>query len=885
MNRLNKANHAHYYGVPFHANFLKVLADKVINTQNYQQSFILVPSRRILRELQEFFLLAGKNEAILLPKIIPYSDMHSNALDWINYCPEIDISIAKEIDSLELKLIISTLCQKHGIPISKIDHLVSFVVKYYTFCDDLTKITNLEAVYNLISELENTFRKSENFLMQQIRQHFTDKLIEAWQETDIPIFAILPVNSIPYIDKFLTFLNTKTNAHIFLHGLSIENKADKFSEESECYYIEEFLGKARVSRESIEYVSLVNQSDQMIKLIDCHNYNDEAKIISLIAREHLEQRNQNIGIICDDNTLASHIKEALNKWHIDVDYTTQDYLFDTRASHLLFLILEYANDINTHNLLKIITHSFCKFANTGIANELSVSLRKPLSSSLNELRNDSKLHAFIQELTGLFEPFINQFKLHKNLNFNEILTLHFSIFRHLRINENINIQTLKVLELLDEVYQELSKGLELSLSYKDYYVLLKSILTNEDIPRSPRHYTESIIMITTVEARLQSFDMVIMANCNEKYFPNISEDISIVGTQKERELGFETSPSKIRLANYDFKSLISNARVYATRSWYINNQIQAPSRFLDDVIIVDEPKYRLWLNALHNSNYAPISRPQAIPTVDYRPSRISISAIEKLIRDPYAYYAEYILKIRKLDNIAEKVGNKDFGNIIHQTIAQIDPLKNYSENEYVALFMNVLDQQLLALPPSNMRFWKKRGIKIAQFMWEYASNTPITKTFNEVNGSWFIKLENHEIEIFFRADRVDILENSTVRVIDFKTGNIPSKNDIISGYFPQLAIECLAVKHGKIDDSKLLHSNVYAEYIELKGIRKSGQIVYITDEMQEYAEAGLTELLNMFYTNISPYFASLEHDFSMKTEHFKHLSRLDEWFENEVSKV
>lgn len=712
-------------------------------------------------------------------------------------------------------------------------------------------------------------------------------MIEAWQETDIPIFTILPVNNIPHIEKFLTFLSSKANAHIFLHGLSIENRVDKFTEESECFYIEEFLNKTRISRENIEYINPVNQSDQMIKLIDCHNYNDEAKIIALIAKEYLEQPGQNIGIICDDNILASHIKEALNKWHIHIDYTTPEYLFDTSAGHLLFLVLEYANDPNIHNLLKIITHPFCKFANTDVTNELIVSLRKPIISddisSLKDLKSGINLHAFIQELISLFEPFIKQFKLQKSKNFNEILILHFNTFKQLRINENLTSETVKALELLEEVYQALKAEIELSIGYKDYYVLLKSILTNAEY-RIDDSYTESIIMMTTVEARLQSFEVVIIANCNEKYFPNISEDISIVGTQKEKELGFETSSSKIRLANYDFKSLINNSQVYATRSWYINNQIQAPSRFLDEVVIVDEPRYRVWLDILHNSDYMPISRPQPTPGVSNRPYRISISAIEKLMRDPYAYYAEYILKLRKLDNIAEKVGNKDFGNIIHNVLAQIDLLNSYSEKEYLALFMTLLEQQLLALPLSNIRFWRKRGIKIARFMWkyEYASNTPITKTFNEVNGSWLIKLSDHEVEVFFRADRVDILKNSTIRVIDFKTGNLPAKNEIISGYFPQLAIECLAVKHGNIENTKLPYTNVYAEYIELKGIRKSGQIVHVTEEMQEYAKIGLTKLLEMFYTNSSAYFATLEHDLSMKTEHYKHLSRLNEWFEQEI---
>lgn len=166
MNRLNNANHAHYYGVPFHANFLKILADKIINTPSYQQSFILAPSKRIVRELQEVFLVAGKNEAVILPKIIPYSEMPNNAPDWMHYCPEIDLSMAEEITSLELRLIISSLCQKHGISISKIAPLVDFVVKYYTFCNDLTKIDNLEAVYNIILELENIFRKSGKLLIQ-----------------------------------------------------------------------------------------------------------------------------------------------------------------------------------------------------------------------------------------------------------------------------------------------------------------------------------------------------------------------------------------------------------------------------------------------------------------------------------------------------------------------------------------------------------------------------------------------------------------------------------------------------------------------------------------------------------------------------------------------
>ncbi len=70
------------------------------------------------------------------------------------------------------------------------------------------------------------------------------------------------------------------------------------------------------------------------------------------------------------------------------------------------------------------------------------------------------------------------------------------------------------------------------------------------------------------------------------------------------------------------------------------------------------------------SDLKPVSRPEPKPPVDLRPTRLSVTRIETLRRDPYAIYAEHILKLKPLDGLDEDETAQGFGTRMHDVLKQ-----------------------------------------------------------------------------------------------------------------------------------------------------------------------------------------------------------------------
>ena len=55
----------------------------------------------------------------------------------------------------------------------------------------------------------------------------------------------------------------------------------------------------------------------------------------------------------------------------------------------------------------------------------------------------------------------------------------------------------------------------------------------------------------------------------------------------------------------------------------------------------------------------------------------------------------------------------------------------------------------------------------------------------------FILIDGTVVKLKAIPDRVDYIKDGTVRITDYKTGSIPSQQEVNSGYYPQLPLEGL----------------------------------------------------------------------------------------------
>ncbi len=153
-------------------------------------------------------------------------------------------------------------------------------------------------------------------------------------------------------------------------------------------------------------------------------------------------------------------------------------------------------------------------------------------------------------------------------------------------------------------------------------------------------------------------------------------------------------------------------------------------------------------------------RPAPTPKVEARPSRLSVTAIEDWLRDPYTIYAKYILRLLPLDAVDTPPGARDRGTVIHGAIGDYtelfaakppaDPLK-----ELLALgekhFAKLEDF------PEARAFWWPRFVRIARWFaqWDGERRVAIEALHAEIRGELNFPVGNREFTLSAIADRIE----------------------------------------------------------------------------------------------------------------------------------
>lgn len=877
------------YGITISCDVLEIFAQQILTSIDIPNTVVLVPSHRIGHGLKEKILEQAGNESVLLPRIIAYPDLAVDTSIWLNSCPNISLSLPKTLSDLEFKKAIVKSVLKLNLPVSNAQVFADFCVKFYTYCGDKDEIKDNRLIFKFISEFEAAMASTSKILPQQLRQIAVDQIISSWEQNTVPIFALLPTNARPYIYKLLRFLSTKLNCKIYT-PLPVNWQQDTTSQQvkhlSSSYFLQKFLKETNMSKHSIRIVTNAHSAYTLPKLLECCNQAHEARLISVILREKIEKRDNKIALICEDRTLAFRIIQQLKVWDIKVNDTTESYLLDSQLSDFFFLIYEFAIDQSSLNLIKLLKHPYSKYSNLSTLKDLDTKyLRKlHICRTVEKLKSQIKIEdadilRLIDEFSTIIIKLLNT--LPTAFRFNIAFEEHLRVLQHIVDSEIIDTMEYRLLlEFSGEILKNFDWQQKM-LSH-DYEEILKQTFALCRY-RNEEQLNTNISIVTLVESRLQKFDTVFIVNANEASFPSFKLDRSILGYKKEEKLGFETLEERLSHYTFDLEGLLCNKEVVITRSWNVDNVPQTPASFLDSIETINDIKYDYWQKKLNKTLLKLTERPQPNPIIDYRPKSLYVSAIEKLLRDPYAYYAEYILKLKRLDQIWDNKAARDFGNIFHSVISEVSlrPLKTKDEFIYALIQRFLQITKAKSISESLLKIWLIQLPKIAAFIWDYESrNQDTIKLYSEINGTWELNYKDQKIKLSARADRIDIKSDGRLIIIDYKTGYVPTKREIVSGVYPQLAIEGLIAQHKGFNQiSGIDIKDIKAEYIEINGSKITGQVHEFSFNDLGQMQSSIEQLIELFYIKNIPYFATLKTDNSAKTKHYKHLSRLDEWFD------
>ena len=283
----------------------------------------------------------------------------------------------------------------------------------------------------------------------------------------------------------------------------------------------------------------------------------------------------------------------------------------------------------------------------------------------------------------------------------------------------------------------------------------------------------------------------------------------------------------------------------------------------------------------------PLQRPAPTPDLALRPTRLSVTRIETLRRDPYAIYAEFILKLLPLPDMDQEPGAREIGTALHAALEQFcrrHPAGALPEDAREELVRLARDQ--LGTFHTDAEFLAFRWPRLLQgldlFLAFEAERRPLIERVEvEVGGSLSIPLDDgSEFTLTAKADRVELLKDGTAALVDYKSGRPPSGKEVGAGWAPQLTLEAAILSSGAFHGVEMREVSD-AFYVPVGGGKDKARRLGMDKEPFRDLVAGhfdeLVRLLNDFRDPKQAYPARPFPQFALRYNAYDHLARTREW--------
>jgi ATP-dependent helicase/nuclease subunit B len=345
-----------------------------------------------------------------------------------------------------------------------------------------------------------------------------------------------------------------------------------------------------------------------------------------------------------------------------------------------------------------------------------------------------------------------------------------------------------------------------------------------------------------------------------------------------------TLDSRIGLAAHDFASALGAPEVQITRARRDGRSPTVASRFLLRLDAISgrlprDIRLERITRALDDPGPPqPVSQPEPSPPAEQRPDRISVTAVDRLKADPFAFYAQAILRLKAEDPVDADYSGRWKGTAVHEALEQwlaedqCDPDKLRPRAE------RLLQDE--AIHPMLRALWAPRLLEAIDWI-------AATERDNQAAGRLPLAAEAEGeaplsgINVYGRADRIDRLPGGGLAIIDYKTGQPPSQKAVNEGFALQLGLLGLIGRAGGFEG---VEGDPEAfEYWSLARYRGTfGRLMRPDKDMAEgeflaHAYRNFAEAAGKWLTGSEPFTAKLNPAYAPYGD-YDQLMRLEEWY-------
>ena len=307
------------------------------------------------------------------------------------------------------------------------------------------------------------------------------------------------------------------------------------------------------------------------------------------------------------------------------------------------------------------------------------------------------------------------------------------------------------------------------------------------------------------------------------------------------ELGLDLPERRIGLSAHDFVQLLGADEVILSHAAKAGGAPAVASRFLHrlEAVAGDErwkaaelagQKYMRFAEELDRpEKVEPIAQPAPKPPRATRPLKLSVTAIEDWLRDPYTIYAKYILKLDALEPVDMPLSAADRGSAIHDAIGEFTREFAAKLPANPALVLRRIGERhfapLMERPEARALWWPRFRRIAAWFAdWEIARRGALAAIDAEIRGEMSIPLDNdRSFMLSARADRVERRDDGSFAILDYKTGQPPTGKQVRMGLSPQLTLEAAILRAGGFAGIPAGSSVGDLVYVRLSGNNPPGE--------------------------------------------------------------
>ncbi len=573
----------------------------------------------------------------------------------------------------------------------------------------------------------------------------------------------------------------------------------------------------------------------------------EAQAIALMLREAVEVPERTAALITPDRMLAEQVKAALARFDVAVDDSAGTPLLRTPLGRLFQSAMDaVSSSLPPVELLGLLKHPLCRMeqprgewlaqvrrlerlALRGVRPAfgpagLLEALRRLPEMEKKQARNSAAariaLEPWLQSVMEALQPLHAAFHAPASgLGLAALLTTHIALLERLTTDEHGEVllwQQPESAALLNALEGLQRHAAQLPALGPQHYPPLMVVLLAGASWRPLYGTHPRLHILSPQEARLQTYDLLVLGGLNEDIWPTPQDAGPWMSRPMRVAAGLNSTDESLGLQALDYFLLANAPNVvlsYATRQ---NGAAAVPSRFVQRLHAVlsaytqagmpanlRENRWTHWAEQLNQWSGAvePITRPAPCPPVEARPRKLAVTRIDTLLSNPYDLYASHILGLRELQGLDAEPEASDYGNLIHQVLEDLakEFLNGWTER-FEDRFWDIVAEKLevWAHFPLLQTYARAQMARLAVWLLpleesrraeatDILPEQTLTHTWNAPGGPFTLTA---------RIDRTELLPGEKLRLVDYKTGGVPSKADFAQGRSNQLPLQGWMVQQG-----------------------------------------------------------------------------------------